>query len=124
MRAARTIPLRLIPSAVSICSVKSATACWYSAACLRLKGQKVFTSVLSGKSAMMLFHDNPFVLRLAFGYPVIQMGEQVSVGGGKFTGTGGKVSDYAVKAAATGNLALIEIKTGETPLLEKTEYRG
>lgn len=69
-------------------------------------------------------HDNPFVLRLAFGFPVIQMGEQISVGGGKFSGTGGKISDYAVKAAATGNLVLIEIKTGQTPILEKSEYRG
>lgn len=69
------------------------------------------------------FEANSFVLRLAFGYPVIQMRGQVSVGGGRFDGAGEKIADFAVRAAATGNLALIEIKTGETQLLEKTEYR-
>ncbi|ACK86229.1 Shedu immune nuclease family protein [Methylorubrum extorquens] len=87
-----------------------------------------FRNLLNDKSSenkwQTFFRDNPFVLRLAFGFPVVQMGEQVSVGGGKFTGTGGKISDFVVKAAATGNLALIEIKTADTPLLEKLEYRG
>lgn len=70
------------------------------------------------------FEANPFVLRLAFGFPVVQMGGQISVGGGKFNGTGGKISDFALKALKTGNLVLVEIKTHKTDLLEKAEYRG
>jgi hypothetical protein len=70
------------------------------------------------------FVNNPFVLRLAFGLPIISIGDQVSVGGRKFSGSGDKISDFAVKAAASGNLALIEIKTPETPLLETRAYRG
>ena len=49
---------------------------------------------------------------------------QVSVGGRKFTGGGDNVSDFAVRAAASGNLALIEIKTPDMVLVEATEYRG
>ncbi|GAA4247348.1 DUF4263 domain-containing protein [Azospirillum formosense] len=70
------------------------------------------------------FEKNPFVLRLAFGFPVVQMQEQVSVGGGKFNRTGEKISDFALKAAATGNLLLVEIKTAETPLFDNAPYRG
>jgi hypothetical protein len=70
------------------------------------------------------FNDNPFILRLAFGFPVLKMGEQFSVGGRKFDGTGDKIADFAVKAVATGNLGLIEIKTPHTELLsKKTAYR-
>ncbi len=70
------------------------------------------------------FEQNPFVLRLAFGFPVVQIQDQISVGGGKFDGTGGKISDFAMRAVTTGNLALIEIKTAETRLLESKPYRG
>jgi hypothetical protein len=70
------------------------------------------------------FVENPFVLRLAFGLPVMMLGGQISVGGRRFGGSGDKISDFAVKAAASGNLALVEIKTPETPLLETSPYRG
>ena len=59
------------------------------------------------------FEQNPFILRLAFGYPVLQMGDQISVGGTRFDGKGEKIPDFVMKAAATGNLALIEIKGPE-----------
>jgi len=70
------------------------------------------------------FIDNPFVLRLAFGLPIMIVGDQISVGGRRFSGVGDKISDFVAKAAASGNLALIEIKTPETSLLETTPYRG
>jgi hypothetical protein len=54
----------------------------------------------------------------------MMIGGQVSVGGRKFSGSGDKISDFAVKAAASGNLALIEIKVPETPLLETRAYRS
>jgi hypothetical protein len=70
------------------------------------------------------FLENPFVLRLAFGLPIMMIGDHVSVGGRKFSGAGDKIADFAVKAATSGNLSLVEIKTSETPLIEVTAYRG
>lgn len=46
------------------------------------------------------------------------------MGGHKFDGTGGKISDFAVKAAASGNLGLVEIKTPTAKLIEEKPYRG
>lgn len=69
------------------------------------------------------FVDNPFILRLAFGLPIMLFREQVTVGGRRFSGKGEKISDFAVKAAS-GNLSLIEIKTPKTALLEARAYRG
>ncbi len=70
------------------------------------------------------FNINPFILSLAFGYPVIKCGEQVCVGGRTFSGAGDKIADFLVKNNLTDNTALIEIKTPNTQLLKKTPYRG
>ncbi|HEY0027373.1 MAG TPA: Shedu anti-phage system protein SduA domain-containing protein [Allosphingosinicella sp.] len=70
------------------------------------------------------FEQNPFILRLAFGYPVLKMGEQISVGGSNFDGKGEKIPDFVLKAAATGNLALVEIKAPEAALFGAKPYRG
>lgn len=70
------------------------------------------------------FDKNSFILRLAFGYPVVQMGGQISVGGTRFDGGGEKIPDFVVKAAATGNLALVEIKAADAQLFVKRVYRG
>ncbi|SEJ80506.1 protein of unknown function [Sphingobium sp. AP50] len=70
------------------------------------------------------FEQNPFILRLAFGYPVMKMGDQISVGGTRFDGKGEKIPDFVMKAAATGNLALVEIKGPDEPLFGKEPYRG
>lgn len=67
---------------------------------------------------------NPFILKLAFGFPVSIFGEQVSVGGGKFTHSTGKIADYLVRSGLLGNVSLVEIKKPSTSLLDKTEYRG
>ena len=64
-----------------------------------------------------LFIDNPFILSLAFGLPVVAVGDQLSVGGRTFVGTGEKIADFLVKNDLTDNLALIEIKTPGTTLL-------
>lgn len=70
------------------------------------------------------FIENPFILRLAFGLPIMMFGEQITVGGRRFSGSGDKISDFVVKAIASGNLSLIEIKTTKTALLESRAYRG
>lgn len=68
--------------------------------------------------------DNPFIIRLAFGLPVAIFGEQVAMGGTKFDGSGGKIADYLLRIGSYGNMAIIEIKTPGTDLLNLRHYRG
>lgn len=71
-----------------------------------------------------LFNDNPFILNLAFGYPVIKIQDQAHVGGQQLSGSGETITDFLVKNSISNNAALFEIKTPGTPLLNKTAYRG
>lgn len=66
---------------------------------------------------------NPFILTMAFHYPVILIDNQPYVGGKRHTGRGGSHSDFLLAAAATNNLALVEIKRPGIPLLA-SNYRG
>lgn len=68
--------------------------------------------------------ENTFVLQLAFGYPIVIVGEKTAVGGQKLTGGGTKFNDFLVKNSMTDNTALIEIKTPQTNLLTSREYRA
>ncbi|MES2536726.1 MAG: Shedu immune nuclease family protein [Pseudomonadota bacterium] len=70
------------------------------------------------------FKKNPFVLSMAFGYPMIMISDQVSVGGTKISGGGGKIADFLIKNSGTDNAALVEIKTPTTKLLTSSSYRG
>lgn len=67
--------------------------------------------------------ENPFILSFAFGYPVILIQAEASVGGRRFSGSGEKITDFLVKNAITNNLALFEIKKPGTSLLQKNSYR-
>jgi hypothetical protein len=69
------------------------------------------------------FNENPFILNMAFGYPVIKVRDQASVGGRKLSGDGEKITDFLVKNSLTNNTAIFEIKTPQTPLLNKTPFR-
>ena len=69
------------------------------------------------------FNENPFILNMAFGYPVIKVREQASVGGRKLSGDGEKITDFLVKNSLTNNTAIFEIKTPQTPILNKTPFR-
>jgi hypothetical protein len=71
-----------------------------------------------------LLNQNPFILNLAFGVPVIKVEDQSSVGGGKFSGKGEKIADYLVENSLSGNAAIVEIKTPSTKLLSANEYRS
>lgn len=71
-----------------------------------------------------LLNENPIILSLIFGYPVIKIQEQASIGGRKLSGSGDKITDFLVKNNLTNNCALIEIKKPSTLLLRKSEYRG
>ena len=68
-------------------------------------------------------NENPFILSLAFGYPIIKVQDQASVGGRKITGSGGKIADFLVKNSMTNNTAIIEIKKPQTKLLNKKPLR-
>ena len=66
---------------------------------------------------------NPFILSLAFGYPIIKVQEKASVGGRTLSGKGDKFTDFLVKNSMTNNTAIIEIKTPDTKLLNSSSYR-
>lgn len=67
---------------------------------------------------------NSFILSLAFGYPVLKVQGQASVGGHKLSGAGETIADFLVKNSLTNNSAIIEIKTPSTTLLKKSPCRG
>ena len=69
------------------------------------------------------FNENPFILNMAFGYPVVKVRDQASVGGRKLSGDGEKITDFLVKNSLTNNTAIFEIKTPQTPILNKTPFR-
>ncbi|MBP8275727.1 MAG: DUF4263 domain-containing protein [Propionivibrio sp.] len=70
------------------------------------------------------FKANPFILGLAFPYPVILFQDQASVGGTTIRGNGESIVDFLMAQRFTGNLALIEIKRPSTALVEPRAYRG
>jgi len=70
-----------------------------------------------------LFNDNPFILNLAFSYPIIKIQDQAHVGGRKFSGDGDKIADFLVKNGISNNAALFEIKSPSAKLLNCKPYR-
>lgn len=70
------------------------------------------------------FKANPFILGLAFPYPVILFQDQASVGGTTIRGNGESIVDFLMAQRFTGNLALLEIKRPSTALVEPRTYRG
>ncbi|MGW6375008.1 Shedu immune nuclease family protein [Rhodococcus sp. NPDC055112] len=70
------------------------------------------------------FDDNAFALQQVFGTPMVSVQSGATVGGGGFTGSGGKITDYLFKNSLTNNVALVEIKKPTTSLLGTTEYRS
>lgn len=69
------------------------------------------------------FNENPFILNMAFGYPVVKVKDQASVGGRKLSGEGEKITDFLVKNSLTNNTAIFEIKTPQTEVLNKRPFR-
>ncbi|HDY6447380.1 TPA: DUF4263 domain-containing protein [Pseudomonas aeruginosa] len=68
--------------------------------------------------------DNPFILDMAFSFPVKLVCERPYVGSKRFTGRGGNYSDFLVAAKSTGSVALIEIKHPQKDLLKTPAYRN
>jgi len=70
------------------------------------------------------FKANPFILSLAFPYPVLLLQDQAHIGGTTMRGSGESIVDFLLTQRFTGNLALIEIKRPSSSLIESKPYRG
>ena len=70
------------------------------------------------------FKANPFVLSIAFPYPLTLIQDQAHVGGSTIRGDGESIADFLFGQRITGSLALIEIKRPSTPLVETKPFRG
>jgi len=86
------------------------------------KYKKMLGKRLSEGHWQALFNENPFILSMAFGCPIIKVQDQASVGGRKISGSGDKITDFLAKNSVTNNTAIIEIKTPQE-LLTGKEYR-
>lgn len=71
-----------------------------------------------------LINKNPFILSLAFGFPIIKVHDEFYVGGKKSSGDGDKTTDFLGKNAVSNNTAIFEIKKPQTKLLNSTQYRN
>jgi hypothetical protein len=88
------------------------------------KCQSLISSSAPERMWQGFFKSNPFVLTMAFHFPVFLISDQPYVGGKSFHGTDGKYGDFLVSAASTGSLALIEIKNPATKLVGKPYRQG
>jgi hypothetical protein len=69
------------------------------------------------------FEQNKFVLSMAFARPVELTHTQFHAKGSTLTGAGAQIGDFLFKEYGQA-LAIVEIKTPETDLLQGTAYRG
>lgn len=86
------------------------------------KYKQMLEKRLSEKHWQALFNENPFILSMAFGFPIIKVQDQAFVGGRKISGSGDKITDFLAKNTITNNTAIIEIKTPQEVLTGK-KYR-
>lgn len=88
------------------------------------ESKRLLTKKSSESEWQNFFNDNPLILFLVFGYPVVKIKDQATVGGRKLSGPGDKITDFLIKNNLSNNCALIEIKKPSTTLLNSKEYRG
>jgi hypothetical protein len=69
------------------------------------------------------FEANPFVLSIAFPYPVILVQGQAHVGGTQVDGSGESIADFLFRQRLTGGVAIFEIKAAKTPILHADPFR-
>ena len=86
--------------------------------------QEMMQTKLTERHWQEFLNANSFILGLAFGYPIVKVRGQASVGGHKLSGKGETIADFLVKNSLTDNSAIIEIKTPQTMMLNKSAYRG
>lgn len=64
-----------------------------------------------------LFEANPFILSMAFGYPIVEIQSSATVGGVTYAGAGAKIADFLKANPTTLNAAIVEIKKPQSKLL-------
>lgn len=69
------------------------------------------------------FEQNPLLLTFFSGSPFVKFKNQAYVGGKSFDNSNGQYPDFLQKHKLTRSTFIIEIKTPNTPLLDKTAYR-
>ena len=72
----------------------------------------------------LFLNKNPFILGLAFGYPIIKIQDQASIGGRSLSRKGDTIADFLVKNSLTNNTAIVEIKTPNSKLLNDRAFRN
>jgi len=70
------------------------------------------------------FEANPFVLSIAFPYPVILVQGQAHVGGTRIDGGGESIADFLFRQRLTGGIAIFEIKAAKTQILHAEPFRA
>ena len=70
------------------------------------------------------FETHPFVLSISFPHPVLLIRGQAHVGGTTIDGRGESIADFLFRQGLTGAVAIVEIKTARTRLLQNTPFRG
>lgn len=78
---------------------------------------------LSESHWQAFFEQNKFVLSMAFARPVELATTQFHARGSSLDGTGAQIGDFLFRELGQA-LAIVEIKTPETPLLQASAYRG
>lgn len=69
------------------------------------------------------FKTNDFIFKMLFGVPLVMYADKASVGGMGHHRNGEKYADFLLEAGNSGNLAIVEIKTPNTPLMHPVPYR-
>lgn len=69
------------------------------------------------------FECNKFALQQIFGAPFVYVASQAPLGTRNLSGNGETIVDYLLKDALTNSVAIVEIKTPSTDLLQKGTYR-
>ncbi|SFT81693.1 Shedu immune nuclease family protein [Paraburkholderia aspalathi] len=82
-----------------------------------------FTSKLTEPDWQAFFEQNKLVLSMAFARPVELTHTQFHAKGSTLTGSGAQIGDFLFREYGQA-LAIVEIKTPETALLQGTAYRG
>ncbi len=71
----------------------------------------------------VIFNENPYILSQIFSVPVIFIKDKAYVGGMNIDGQNAKFVDYLFASESSNDAMLVEIKTPETQLVAKTNYR-
>jgi hypothetical protein len=71
-----------------------------------------------------LLKNNPFILAMLFGYPIVLVREQAHVGGQTLDGSGDTIVDFLLRNKSTSSLAIVEVKKPNTALMGRAYKAG